>query len=245
MATLHKDILKQPFFWTSILCSLLLVALLGIYAYAWVSPTGSPNSNANAVINLDSSGNVGIGTATPGAKLEVAGQVKITGGNPASGKVLTSDDSGLASWQTVTGGGGDVMSVFGRTGTVTAQSGDYTTSLVSEGSNLYFTNARAVAAVQSALDAKAPTANPTFTGSVTMPGTGVWNSSGNVGIGMTPTHKLDVSGDLYITGNTNLCTLVAYTNGSGTTTCPAGYYTWSAVGQTNGYMLCCKVSNPI
>ena len=40
-----------------------------------------------------------------------------------------------------------VSSVFGRTGSVTAQSGDYTTSLVAEGSNLYFTNARADARI--------------------------------------------------------------------------------------------------
>ena len=39
-------------------------------------------------------------------------------------------------------GGGDVSSVFGRTGAVTAQSGDYTTSLVTEGSNLYYTQGR-------------------------------------------------------------------------------------------------------
>ena len=45
-------------------------------------------------------GNTGIGTQTPGAKLEVAGQVKITGGTPGAGKVLTSDAAGLASWQT-------------------------------------------------------------------------------------------------------------------------------------------------
>ena len=38
-----------------------------------------------------------------------------------------------------------VTSVFGRTGAVTAQSGDYTTTLVTEGTNLYFTNARAIA----------------------------------------------------------------------------------------------------
>ena len=46
------------------------------------------------------SGNMGIGTNAPGAKLEVAGQVKITGGIPGAGKVLTSDANGLASWQT-------------------------------------------------------------------------------------------------------------------------------------------------
>ena len=40
-------------------------------------------------------GNVGLGTTSPMAKLEVNGQVKITGGNPGAGKVLTSDASGL------------------------------------------------------------------------------------------------------------------------------------------------------
>lgn len=43
------------------------------------------------------------------------------------------------------GGGGSVTSVFGRTGVVVAQSGDYNTDLVTEGSvNLYYTNARAI-----------------------------------------------------------------------------------------------------
>ena len=39
-----------------------------------------------------------------------------------------------------------VSSVFGRTGAVIAQSGDYTTTQVTEGTNLYFTNVRAIAA---------------------------------------------------------------------------------------------------
>ena len=42
---------------------------------------------------------MGIGTAEPGTKLEVAGQIKITGGVPGANKVLTSDAVGLASWQ--------------------------------------------------------------------------------------------------------------------------------------------------
>jgi hypothetical protein len=40
-----------------------------------------------------------------------------------------------------------VSSVFGRTGVVTAQSGDYTTAQVTESGNLYFTNGRAVSAL--------------------------------------------------------------------------------------------------
>ena len=63
---------------------------------AWPSGGQWTTSGSNIYYN---SGNVGIGTASPGAKLEVAGQVKITGGSPANGKVLTSDASGLASWQ--------------------------------------------------------------------------------------------------------------------------------------------------
>jgi len=48
-------------------------------------------------------------------------------------------------------------------------------------------------AIQTQLGLKAPLASPTFTGSVTLPGTGIWNSSGNVGIGTaSPRGKLEV-----------------------------------------------------
>lgn len=57
--------------------------------------------------------NVGIGVPNPGAKLEVAGgvkisdsiniggQVRIISGTPGAGKVLTSNATGVASWQTI------------------------------------------------------------------------------------------------------------------------------------------------
>ncbi len=46
--------------------------------------------------------NVGIGTNTPGAKLEVNGNIKIDGGSPAAGRVLTTvDGTGLATWEDV------------------------------------------------------------------------------------------------------------------------------------------------
>jgi len=63
------------------------------------------NQNNVATITVLESGNVGIGII-PSAKLEVAGQIKITGGTPGAGKVLTSDANGLASWQAASGGGG-------------------------------------------------------------------------------------------------------------------------------------------
>jgi len=62
---------------------------------------------------------------------------------PAYGKILIGGLSGeyeyVASSTLLSGA---VSSVFGRTGAVAAQSGDYTTSLVPEGSNVYWTQAR-------------------------------------------------------------------------------------------------------
>ncbi len=55
---------------------------------------------------IDSNGNVGIGTMTPTAKLQVAGQIKIVDGTQVDGYVLTSDGTGLASWQPANGGSG-------------------------------------------------------------------------------------------------------------------------------------------
>lgn len=58
-----------------------------------------------------------------------------------------------SAWQLVSGGGGGAVArVFGRTGSVVAQSGDYTTDLVVESGSLYFTTGRA----QAAISASAP-----------------------------------------------------------------------------------------
>jgi hypothetical protein len=54
-------------------------------------------------LTILNNGNVGIGTTTPGAKLEVAGQLKIVDGTQGIGKILTSDANGLASWTTPAG----------------------------------------------------------------------------------------------------------------------------------------------
>lgn len=99
------------------------------YVYAWTAPTTTPpGGNVSAPINTGNNtqykagnlvlndsttpfvnglivryGNVGIGTANPSTKLDVAGTIKTTGlqFSPTTagiGKVLTSDASGNASW---------------------------------------------------------------------------------------------------------------------------------------------------
>lgn len=51
-------------------------------------------------------GYVGIHTNSPTEDLDINGTVRIRGGNPGSGKVLTSNSTGVASWETPSGGGG-------------------------------------------------------------------------------------------------------------------------------------------
>jgi|GEM_PF-6066459 len=70
---------------------------------------------------------------------------------PAYGNILIGGKNGeyefIATSTLGGGGGGAVSSVFGRTGAITAQSGDYSTSQVTEGSNLYYTLARFASAL--------------------------------------------------------------------------------------------------
>ena len=72
-----------------------------------------------------------------------------------------------------------VSSVFGRTGAVSAQTGDYTTSQVNEGTNLYYTTTRfntdfAASDIGSLNDVSVPTPS---NGEVLTYSTGVWGSS--------------------------------------------------------------------
>ena len=56
------------------------------------------NSTDTDVMTLRADGKVGINTTTPSTALDVNGQIKISGGAPGAGKVLSSDANGLASW---------------------------------------------------------------------------------------------------------------------------------------------------
>jgi hypothetical protein len=59
----------------------------------------------------------------------------------SNGEIL-SMSGGTAVWLTPATVSVPVTSVFGRTGSVIGQAGDYTTSLIAEGTNLYYTAAR-------------------------------------------------------------------------------------------------------
>ena len=97
----------------ALVVSVLAVSLaIGLAVMAWVEPTAAPpGGNIDAPINTGDiaqtkTGNLKIGDGAAGQKLEIAGQIKITGGNPGANKVLTSiDGTGLAEWKTIGGGG--------------------------------------------------------------------------------------------------------------------------------------------
>jgi hypothetical protein len=81
---------------------MVLVFLLGVAAYCLAEEmtlTTYYPSPRGVYDQLRVTGNLGIGTNDPLAKLDVNGTLRITDGSQASGRVLTSDANGLASWQ--------------------------------------------------------------------------------------------------------------------------------------------------
>jgi hypothetical protein len=86
------------------------------------SNTGTP------LFTVRGDGKIGLGILNPDVLLHVAGQVKITGGTPGMGKVLTSDANGLATWKTPAGGGLTLDQAYDHGGagagrTITADAG--------------------------------------------------------------------------------------------------------------------------
>ena len=59
---------------------------------------GEPSGNPEVAL-YSSNGQTGINTDTPLTDLDVNGQIMIREGNPGNGKVLTSDNNGLATWE--------------------------------------------------------------------------------------------------------------------------------------------------
>jgi microcystin-dependent protein len=71
-----------------------------------------PKWDGSALVSgtIYDNGNVGIGTTSPEENLHVVGNLKIVDGNQGNGKVLTSNDDGVASWQNLQGLPGGVPS---------------------------------------------------------------------------------------------------------------------------------------
>jgi len=134
---------KNRYLYYSIFYSCLLLVAIGIYAYGWETPKCDPPG-----CNLPAPINASINPQTKEGDLTVEGNFTTGSFTMAAGagenKVLTTNASGVASWQTPASSA-PVSSVFGRTGNVTAASGDYSVGNIT---------------------GAAPLASPTFTGTV-------------------------------------------------------------------------------
>jgi len=73
----------------------------GAYLQTWSNHSlNFATNNSTAQMTLSTEGNLGIGVSAPTARLDVNGTVRIRGGNPAPGYVLTSTDAnGIAEWK--------------------------------------------------------------------------------------------------------------------------------------------------
>jgi hypothetical protein len=187
------------------------------------------STSGNNVSNTNS-GNVGIGTSAPTSKLEVAGQVKITGGAPGAGKVLTSDATGLASWQSTAGlvGPQGPAGPTGATGPAGPTGATGATGPQGPIGATGATGATGPAGPTGATGATGPQ-GPTglLTSGAAAGNTPYWNGTswivnssnihnngGNVGLGTTtPASKLDVEGGLAV-GATYSGTTAAPANGA-------------------------------
>jgi hypothetical protein len=75
-------------------------------------PAGAFHVNAGEDVVVGATGNVGIHTTTPQAKLDVVGPVQITDGLQAEGSILTSDSEGNARWANPIGAAGKLEGVL-------------------------------------------------------------------------------------------------------------------------------------
>ena len=119
-----------------------------------------------------------------------------------------------------------VSSVFGRTGAVLALNGDYNTSLVTEGSNLYFTNARSRSAISLTTTGTSGAATynsttgvfniPQYQGGVTSFNTrtgaiSLLSADVTTALGFTPYNSTNPSGFISGITSANVTTALGYT----------------------------------
>jgi hypothetical protein len=165
-------------------------------------------TNGQLAIGNSSTGGVSFNTLTAGAN------ITITNGNGS----ITIASSGS--------GGGGVTSVFTRTGAVVAVSGDYTTAQVTESGSLYFTNARAQAAISLTTTGTSGAATytggvlniPQYAGTTYTFSTGLTNTSGTITVNTSQNiatlSNLTTNGSVQTSGGTGALSVIANT-GSG------------------------------
>ena len=191
--------------------------------------TGSRSSNKDEIWLVPTSGSAltvravrVLSFPSPGVMVNLA---QLLQSGATTGQVPTWSGS---AWQPAApSGGGAVSSVFARTGAVTAQSGDYTTALVTESGNLYFTNARA----RSAFSAASPVSYDSGTGVISCPAcnpvTSVFTRTGAITAqsGDYTTSLVTEGSNLYYTNGRarsafSATTPVEYDSGTGVISCP-------------------------
>jgi hypothetical protein len=110
------------------------------YHTQWV--TGSGGSAVSSVFGRTGAITAQTGDYTVSQITGAQGTITLTTTGTSGAATLIGNTLNIPQYS---GGSGAVSSVFGRTGAVVATSGDYNTSQVTENTNLYFTNARAIA----------------------------------------------------------------------------------------------------
>jgi hypothetical protein len=104
--------------------------LLASGSAAGNTPYWNGSSWVTSSANLfNNGGNIGVGTTSPAAKLDVLGTFRLADGSQGAGKTLRSDANGVASWQDnlpATAGGTVITFVTSSTVTATQVAGTYT-----------------------------------------------------------------------------------------------------------------------
>ena len=189
---------------------------LGFTPYNATNPSGY-TSNTGTVTSVGGTGTVSgltlTGTVTTTGSLTLGGTLSLTSGNVTTALGFTpynaTNPSGyITGNQTITLSGDATGS--GTTAITVAVADDSHNHIYSNIDATTSANWASEVTDETGTGAMVFAASPTFTGSVTMPGTGIWNSSGNVGIGMTvPVYALQV----HTTDTTNIDPLAVRNKG--------------------------------